>query len=194
MKDDEDGEDDDDERSAARPTTGPDLARGEGLDESSDEEQAALSTPGDDSADDDESASDSSDGDSVTLGPSHLEPRRRSRRSPSIDLDETHVSAFPASSDAGAPSDDEDAVDPTRRLAVVNMDWDHLRAVDLYRVLASALSATATTTPASLPPPPPGGKVLFDERGEALVDGEAKGSGKVGSKLQVGRASCRERV
>ncbi|KAL4071369.1 hypothetical protein V8B97DRAFT_1962956 [Scleroderma yunnanense] len=35
----------------------------------------------------------------------------------------------------------------TRRLAVVNMDWDHLRAVHLFKIFSSLVSPTVTATP-----------------------------------------------
>lgn len=35
----------------------------------------------------------------------------------------------------------------TRRLAVVNMDWDHVRALDLYKVFSSLVSPLATRVP-----------------------------------------------
>ncbi|TNY22543.1 Pre-rRNA-processing protein ESF1 [Rhodotorula diobovata] len=116
-----------------------DLARGEVLLESSDEE-------GDEAVSDAESDSSSAAG-SVTLG--GRTSRRRPSRSPSIDLSETEpTSLFPDEDDEAAQlpdEDDEDDAEPTRRLAIVNMDWDHLRASDLYRVLASCLSATAAS-------------------------------------------------
>lgn len=127
-----------DEAAGARPGF-VDLARGEVLLESSDEE-------GDEAVSDAESDSSSAAG-SVTLG--GRTSRRRPSRSPSIDLSETEpTSLFPDEDDEAAQlpdEDDEDDAEPTRRLAIVNMDWDHLRASDLYRVLASCLSATAAS-------------------------------------------------
>lgn len=133
-----------------------DLARGEGLEESSDEEGAELN-----------SDSDSDSDGAVTLAPITLRRRRASpSRSPSIDLSETeHVAA---GSDEDEDSEEEvPEVEATKRLALVNMDWDHLRAVDLFRVLASSLSATAL--PAPLPPKP--SKSLnkkYDENGDEI--------------------------
>ncbi|KPV73628.1 uncharacterized protein RHOBADRAFT_54826 [Rhodotorula graminis WP1] len=114
-----------------------DLARGEVLLESSDEEAVS----------DAESDSSSRAG-SVRLG--GRASRRRPSRSPSIDLSETEpASLFPDEDDSAAELDDDDdddeGAEPSRRLAIVNMDWDHLRASDLYRVLASCLSATAAS-------------------------------------------------
>ncbi|GAA6057293.1 hypothetical protein JCM3770_001702 [Rhodotorula araucariae] len=132
---DDEEEEDDEEVAGARPGF-VDLARGEVLLESSDEEAVS----------DAESESSSAAG-SVRLG--GRTARRRPSRSPSIDLSETEpASLFPDEDDDAAELPDEvdepDAV-PTRRVALVNMDWDHLRASDLYRVLASCLSATAAS-------------------------------------------------
>ena len=135
-----------------------DLARGIGLEESSDEEGKRG-----------DSDSDSESEGSVTLAPVSLRRRRPSpSRSPSIDLSETEQVAAGLDSDDDE-EDDEDVpeVDATKRIALVNMDWDHLRAIDLYRVLASSLSATAL--PAPLPPKP--SKTLnkkYDDKGEEI--------------------------
>ncbi|GAA5961747.1 hypothetical protein JCM8115_004756 [Rhodotorula mucilaginosa] len=146
----EDNGDDDNEDEAEEgdeATAGPsvvDYARGAVLLESSDEEELES---------DNESVSSSAEG-SVTLG--GRSARRRLSRSPSIDLSETEPSAFP-DEDEAAQSDEEDEedVDPTKRVALVNLDWDHLRASDLYRVLASSLSGSSVSAP---PPKPNKGK------------------------------------
>lgn len=155
----ESGEGDESVSDGDEPATGQqsfvDLARGEGGVESSDEER--YHGP--------ESDSDSSDSEgSVTLGPSTL--RRPARRSPSIDLSETELAPFgddDDASDAESVASSADAT-PTRRIAVVNMDWDHLRAADLYRVLASSLSATAPAAPL----PSKAQQKKFDDHGEEV--------------------------
>lgn len=165
-EDDIEGQDEsDDDDGEPKSATGPslaDLARGQVLLESSDEEGPAGND--DDTS---ESDSDSDDGREVTLG--GLTGLGRAReRSPSIDLSETeHVFGDDDDEDdAEIDSDDEEeGVDPTPRLAIVNMDWDHLRAVDLYRVLASSLSATA---PAVAAPKPTKNK-KFDDNGQEVV-------------------------
>lgn len=151
----ESSEDDDDadKEPAAGPSEGKslvDYARGAVLLESSDEEELES---------DDESVSSSAEG-SVTLG--GRSARRRASRSPSIDLSETEPSAFPNEEDA-LPSEEEEEedVDPTKRVALVNLDWDHLRASDLYRVLASSL--TGTTGPVPPPKPNKGKKAANDD-------------------------------
>jgi hypothetical protein len=147
-KDGEDGED-----GEAPEKSFLDMARGEGLMESSDEEGA-----GTDSSDDEGS---------VTLAPAMLR-RRHPSRSPSIDLSETEA-VFANESDIDQDEEsEEEGIDATTRLAVVNMDWDHIRAADLYRVLASSLSATAI--PAAKPKPSKTGITKFDADGNEIDD------------------------
>lgn len=156
----EDSESDSDSEKDAEAEGGDakvDLARGIGLEESSDEEGKQGSD------------SDSDSEGSVTLAPATLRRRRPSpSRSPSIDLSETEQVAFGDESDE-EEGEDEDVVEveATKRIALVNMDWDHLRAIDLYRVLASSLSATALPAPA----PPKPSKTLnkkYDDKGEEI--------------------------
>lgn len=63
-----------------------------------------------------------------------------------IDLSENEgASAFPPEADE-IPSDDEseaEPVDPTKRIAVVNLDWDNMQAADLYAVFNSFLTRPA---------------------------------------------------
>lgn len=149
---------DDEEEDEVDPAEKPfiDRARGEGLAESSDEEGEEV-----------DSDSDSASEGSVTLAPSTLRRRRASpSRSPSIDLSETEAVFPDEDEELGSDEEEEEDVDVTRRLAVVNMDWDHLRATDLYRVLASSLSATAIA-----PVVPKVSKVItkkFDSKGEEI--------------------------
>ncbi|GAA6003926.1 hypothetical protein JCM10207_006470 [Rhodosporidiobolus poonsookiae] len=158
--DDEEGEDEDqdqdqdqEEESEEEAPAGKgfvDLARGEVLLESSDEE--AGSEDEEEAVSDAESTSSSADG-AVTLG--GRTARRRVSRSPSIDLSETEHPLFPDEDDEEASEPEEEPdVDATRRVALVNLDWDHLRASDLYRVLSSCLSATATAIQEAPKPKP----------------------------------------
>ncbi|GAA5889156.1 hypothetical protein JCM6882_009758 [Rhodosporidiobolus microsporus] len=163
-EEDEDGSSEEEEEEAAPAGGFVDLARGEGLLESSDEE-------GEGSDDDEALASDaestsSSAAGAVTLG--GRAARRRVSRSPSIDLSETEHTAFPDEEDEDEEAEDEapDA-DPTRRIALVNLDWDHLRASDLYRVLSSCISSTAATVAKA---PPAKGKVKFDGDGNEVEE------------------------
>ena len=65
-----------------------------------------------------------------------------------IDLDEDNFAdldaqaAAYAKEQAGQP-DEEQEEDRTRRLAVVNLDWDHVRAAHLYKIFSSLVSPTA---------------------------------------------------
>lgn len=109
------------------------MARGELMEESSDEEES----------EEEDDAELESDDDSALEGQSDSEADGSEF---SIDLDEdpdneaAEAEDFP--DDADEPeSETEEDIDTTR-LALVNMDWDHIRAVDLFKVLQSALQAT----------------------------------------------------
>ncbi|GAA5931529.1 hypothetical protein JCM1841_005539 [Sporobolomyces salmonicolor] len=169
-EDEDEDKDEDKDEGASATRSFLDLARGEVLLESSDEE-------GQGSDDEDEAAVSEAESDSssavgsVSLGP--LRRRRQPSRSPSIDLSETEHPLFPDEDDEASglgESDDEPDVDPTRRVAVVNMDWDHLRAADLYRVLASSLSATAASVQTAPHPKPKasGSSTKFDANGDEV--------------------------
>lgn len=134
-----------------------DRARGGGADESSEEDSDDSDSEG-----------------SVTLASASVMRRKRASpsRSPSIDLSESGMPEMQED------SDDEPEVEPTKRVAVVNMDWDHLRALDLYRVLASSLSATALPAPAA-PRPSKNINKKFD------ADGEEIGPYKAPSRLNL---------
>ena len=57
--------------------------------------------------------------------------------------------------EAAQPAEERDTVargDDTCRLAVVNMDWDHVHARDLYKVFASLVHPQATRLPGEAPP------------------------------------------
>ncbi|GAA5967029.1 hypothetical protein JCM3765_003684 [Sporobolomyces pararoseus] len=172
----EEGSEEEEESSEEEDPTAPagksfmDLARGEVLLESSDEEDQAE----DDEEEDKEAVSDAESDSSSAAGSVSLGPRRRQRqpsRSPSIDLSETERPLFPDEDEEEGEMDSEDeeaGADPTRRVAVVNMDWDNLRASDLYRVLASSLSATATSVKTAPQPKASGSSTKFDQDGNEL--------------------------
>ncbi|SGY62034.1 BQ5605_C007g04643 [Microbotryum silenes-dioicae] len=159
---------------AAKPFV--DLARGQVLMESSDEEGDKNDKDDEDEGDSDSDSEVGSSGDegSVTFGGITKSGLRRRPRSPSIDLSETEhaVAGLDNEVEEGEDDDNEDDPNPTKRLAVVNMDWDNIRAVDLYRVLASPLSATAAsiaeTSTASGGRATAGAAKKFDERGEEV--------------------------
>lgn len=124
---------------------GPDLARGEVLLESSDE---SASDAADSDAQDDDSE--------VVLG-SHLSkpisvPGFEDDEYAAVDLNEDD--SVYADLDAQAEvaireqesDDQQEDAEHTNRLAVVNLDWDHVRASHLYKIFSSLLSPTGATS------------------------------------------------
>ncbi|OAX39056.1 hypothetical protein K503DRAFT_690359 [Rhizopogon vinicolor AM-OR11-026] len=114
----------------------PDYARGGVLMESSESEAESQGTA---NSDDESDA-----GGFVTLG-------RDLNEEDEIDLDESTFADLDAQAAAYArtvPTEDDsrEATDKTRRLAVVNLDWDHVRAAHLYKIFSSLLSPAAPTT------------------------------------------------
>lgn len=71
-----------------------------------------------------------------------------------IDLSENEeTSAFPPETDEIHSGDESEAesVDPTKRIAVVNLDWDNMQAADLYAVFNSFLTRPAAKGEAKAP-------------------------------------------
>ncbi|GAA6061969.1 hypothetical protein JCM10212_005213 [Sporobolomyces blumeae] len=171
-----------DERGDAAPAKSfVDLARGEVMLESSDEEDDDDDDDQDEAAVTDAESDSSSAAGTVSLGPSSRR-RRAPSRSPSIDLSETERPLFPDEDDEDGELDSDDegkTANPTKRIAVVNMDWDNLRASDLYRVLASSLSATATSVETAPQPKASGSSTKFD------ADGNEVGPYKPSAKLSI---------
>ncbi|KAJ3494664.1 hypothetical protein NLJ89_g10760 [Agrocybe chaxingu] len=139
----DDVEDDD----AATPRK-PDLARGEGLVESSDEDEDDVIAKDNDDSEDEKGF--------VTLGADPSRPIAVRDEDLEINLDEdnfTDLDAQAASYSKAHQGDDgddnegqEDGV-RTSRLAIVNLDWDHVRAHHLYRICSSLVSLSAPATP-----------------------------------------------
>lgn len=50
-----------------------------------------------------------------------------------------HESLFPLEEEE---AEEEETIDPTTRIAIVNMDWDNLRSLDIYKVFQSILSSS----------------------------------------------------
>jgi len=110
----------------------PDYARGEVLMESSDEEE-----PEDEPGDEDSDA----DG-FITVGHDPSRPIAVEE----IDLDESHfadLDAQAAEYERTHPDAPVVESDKTSRLAVVNLDWDHVRAIHLFKICSSLVSPTA---------------------------------------------------
>ncbi|KAH7102151.1 hypothetical protein BKA62DRAFT_700356 [Auriculariales sp. MPI-PUGE-AT-0066] len=108
----------------------PDYARGEGLMESSSEDE------------EEDNADDVSDEETVvTLGRDASKPTGRNDEA-EIDLDEDTIAQLDAQAAnyAKAHVADDSAksgITPTSRIAVVNLDWDHVRASHLYKIFSS---------------------------------------------------------
>ncbi|CAA7258695.1 unnamed protein product [Cyclocybe aegerita] len=124
----------------------PDLARGEGLVESSDEEDDVKAKDDDDSEDEEGF---------VTLGADPSRPIAVRDEDLEIDLDEDNfadLDAQAASYSKAHQRDDDDSNEGqedgvrTSRLAIVNLDWDHVRAHHLYKICSSLVSLNAPAT------------------------------------------------
>ncbi|KIY52641.1 hypothetical protein FISHEDRAFT_34879 [Fistulina hepatica ATCC 64428] len=122
----------DEDEDGAGPSAIPDYARGEVLMESSDE--------GDD-------ADDSEDGGYVALGGDQMRPITvGDDDNAEIDLNEDGYADLDDQAVAYSKSHPETEVlegERTRRLAVVNLDWDHVRAIHLFKIFSSLVSPTA---------------------------------------------------
>ncbi|KAG6814076.1 hypothetical protein H0H92_003123 [Tricholoma furcatifolium] len=69
-----------------------------------------------------------------------------------VNLDESEFADLDAQAAAYAeanPEPTQDGMSPSRRLAVVNLDWDHVRAVHLFKICSSLVSLTSSSSSAS---------------------------------------------
>ena len=139
--------------------TRPDYARGEGLVESSSE--------GDVQSEEDES----DDGGIIVLGRDVSKPIPVLQEEAEIDLDESVFADLDAQAELNAKEHDaqeqKTTTKPTARLAVVNLDWDHVKASHLYKIFSSLVSTTASNVPA--PIAAPGGREGVNRSGGAVV-------------------------
>lgn len=115
----------------------PDYARGEVLLESSSEEE-----------DEEDDKGDGSDADAIVRLGYDSDEVDEADAFAEIDLDEDNFGALEAQAAAYAKEhaeedEDEEEAPRTRRLAVVNLDWDHVRASHLYKIFSSLVSPTA---------------------------------------------------
>ncbi|KAF9226033.1 hypothetical protein BS17DRAFT_800883 [Gyrodon lividus] len=144
------GDEEKNEKDAPASQSIVDYARGAVLMESSDEEENDE-VPNHVAEEQD---SDSDEGGFITLGEApHHSKKSRSKHPMAddddleIDLDEGTIATLDAQVAAYAKSVPERKEVPdvsrTRRLAVVNLDWDYVRAVHLYKIFSSLLSPTA---------------------------------------------------
>jgi hypothetical protein len=123
-----------------------DYARGEALLESSDEEVDIKDTQ--DSGSEAENF--------ITVGHDASMPISvGDDENAEIDLDESTFADLDAQAAAyvkSHPEEDQEGGERTRRIAVVNLDWDHVRAVHLYKIFSSLVSPTAPATTSSSAP------------------------------------------
>ncbi|KAG5638654.1 hypothetical protein H0H81_011206 [Sphagnurus paluster] len=122
----------------AEHNTFPDYARGEVLLESSDEEENGhLSNSSKEEED---------------IEHDDAQPTPILDEDAEIDLDETEFADLDAQAVAYAeanPENHEQEGNQTNRLAVVNLDWDHVRASHLFKICSSLVSPTAPMTSSS---------------------------------------------
>ncbi|KAI5121290.1 hypothetical protein M0805_002333 [Coniferiporia weirii] len=144
-----------DQQSNEDPPDVPDLARGQVLLESSDEED-------EEALDDVESGDDGE----VVLGhhASKPIPVLADEEYVEVDLNEDDEAYADLDAQAAAYANehaDEDTAEGTRtkRLAVVNLDWHHVRASHLFKIFSSLVSPTAPVASVvpDVPPPPGNG-------------------------------------
>ena len=119
----------------------PDYARGEGLVESS-------------SSEDVQSEEDELDDDGiVVLGRDASKPISILEGEAEIDLDEGAFADLDAQAELDAKEqgaeEQRTTTKPTARLAVVNLDWDYVKASHLYKVFSSLVSTTASNVAAA---------------------------------------------
>ncbi|KAK0521904.1 pre-rRNA-processing protein esf1 [Tilletia horrida] len=138
-EDDDGEEEDDDDEEEQSGTSALDYARGEA---------ELLSSSDDDSSDEDEDedADLPSEDDYSSVDEDEL--RATTAQQPASAA-APGASASSKGKGKAAAAKEELRGERTRRLAVVNMDWDHIRARDLYMVFSSLVSPTATRLPAS---------------------------------------------
>lgn len=137
-------DEDEDEDSPESGSKAPlDYARGEVLLESSDEDEEP----------DEGKDRDSDSGDFITIGHDPSRPVAVSHEGDGeIDLDESiyaELDAQAAAYNAANPHSQQEDGERTRRLAIVNLDWDHVRASHLFKIVSSLLSPSAPAVASS---------------------------------------------
>jgi len=121
--------------------TGPDYARGEVLLESSDEEDDR------DASDHAQSSDDGNDDGVVTLGPDAHRPVPATQdEDAEVDLHEDEFADTDALHQKTASEDDQEGSLRTRRIAVVDLDWDYVRAMHLYKIFTSAIAPAGSSS------------------------------------------------
>ncbi|KAA1116019.1 hypothetical protein PGTUg99_032628 [Puccinia graminis f. sp. tritici] len=122
-----------------------DYARGRVILESSDEDEE------DEDIADQELESDSDSEEDVELGPGSKRNRRQEEEL-EIDLNEDILEEEEGlQKRIEEEEESRPQIHPTRRIAVVNLDWDHLKPIDIYKVFSSVLSVPIHSDPQSGP-------------------------------------------
>ncbi|KAA1074556.1 hypothetical protein PGT21_010016 [Puccinia graminis f. sp. tritici] len=122
-----------------------DYARGRVILESSDEDEE------EDIINDQELESDSDSEEDVELGPGSKRNRRQEEEL-EIDLNEDILEEEEGlQKRIEEEEESRPQIHPTRRIAVVNLDWDHLKPIDIYKVFSSVLSVPIHSDPQSGP-------------------------------------------
>ena len=125
-------------------STGPDYARGEVLLQSSDEEEAR----GD--LDQAQSSDGENDGGVVILGP-NIDRSIPGLQDGDTEVDLGEDDLLDADAQAThhrkiASEDNQESSLRTRRIAVVDLDWDHIRAIHLYKIFTSAIAPVGSSS------------------------------------------------
>ena len=111
-------------------SAGPDYARGEVLLESSDEEDRNSKDAG---------LSDDENEDIVVLGRDTDRPPLVPEEDAEINLDEDDTVDSVLQANLYPNEDEQESSRRTRRIAVVDLDWDYVRAAHLYKIFSSAV-------------------------------------------------------
>ncbi|WOO76625.1 Pre-rRNA-processing protein esf1 [Vanrija pseudolonga] len=138
-----------------------DYARGEGLLESSGSEDEDSSEDDESDVEEDELEIGGKRSRLAAFQPSDSESEEDSDDEGQLKVDlseDEDESAFPPEADDEEEQEEEEGIDPTARIAAVNLDWDHLRAGDIFTIFASFLKPVQKKGDKSAPPPP--GKLL----------------------------------
>ncbi|KAJ7706237.1 hypothetical protein B0H17DRAFT_1192743 [Mycena rosella] len=109
----------------------------------------------DDASSDEEEEDDASDNDSNTAGRHSTRPINLTDKDPDadIDLNEDSFADLDAQAAEYAKTHPDEGFEgsQTNRLAVVNLDWDHVRAAHLFKICASLVSPVASSMTPALP-------------------------------------------
>lgn len=117
-----------------------------------------MKIPGRDLDTDDEEDVDEEEGDDLDIDLSEdeddaakaqaiIDAAKKASASKSKEKRSEHVSSFPTEEEIqradaqAAELEEAELIEPTKRIAIVNLDWDNMRAIDLYTVFHSVLNA-----------------------------------------------------